>query len=53
MLLMKFQRSIGFAVGYRRLGNRIMRVDMVERVAMLVREAARGVHSKLRTICYL
>ncbi len=29
------------AVGYRRLGNRIMRVDMVERVAMLVRTAAR------------
>ena len=29
------------AVGYRRLGQRIMRVDMVERVAMLVRAAAR------------
>ena len=29
------------AVGYRRLGGRVMRVDMVERVAMLVRTAAR------------
>ena len=29
------------AVGYRRLGQRVMRVDMVERVAMLVRVAAR------------
>ena len=29
------------AVGYRRLGQRVMRVDMVERVAMLVRTAAR------------
>ena len=29
------------AVGYRRLGGRIMRVDMVERVAHLVRAAAR------------
>ena len=29
------------AVGYRRLGLRVMRVDMVERVAMLVRVAAR------------
>ena len=28
-------------VGYRRLGQRVMRVDMVERVAMLVRTAAR------------
>jgi len=28
-------------VGYRRLGGRVMRVDMVERVAMLVRTAAR------------
>jgi len=30
------------AVGYRRLGGRVMRVDMVERVAMLVRAAARA-----------
>ena len=29
------------AVGYRRLGGRVMRVDMVERVALLVRNAAR------------
>jgi ATP-dependent RNA helicase SUPV3L1/SUV3 len=29
------------AIGYRRLGQRVMRVDMVERVAMLVRAAAR------------
>jgi ATP-dependent RNA helicase SUPV3L1/SUV3 len=29
------------AIGYRRLGQRVMRVDMVERVAMLVRTAAR------------
>ena len=29
------------AIGYRRLGQRVMRVDMVERVAMLVRVAAR------------
>ena len=29
------------AAGYRRLGSRIMRVDMVERVAALVRAAAR------------
>jgi len=29
------------AAGYRRLGKRIMRVDMVERVAALVRAAAR------------
>ncbi|MDC1051242.1 helicase-related protein [bacterium] len=29
------------AVGYRRLGQRVMRVDMVERVAMLIRVAAR------------
>ena len=29
------------AVGYRRLGGRVMRVDMVERVALLVRTAAR------------
>ena len=29
------------AIGYRRLGQRVMRVDMVERVAMLVRNAAR------------
>ena len=29
------------AIGYRRLGERVMRVDMVERVAMLVRIAAR------------
>ena len=28
-------------VGYRRLGGRVMRVDMVERVALLVRTAAR------------
>jgi ATP-dependent RNA helicase SUPV3L1/SUV3 len=30
------------AIGYRRLGQRVMRVDMVERVAMLVRTAARA-----------
>ena len=30
------------AVGYRRLGAKVMRVDMVERVAMLVRTAARA-----------
>ena len=30
------------AVGYRRLGELVMRVDMVERVAHVVREAARG-----------
>jgi len=29
------------ATGYRRLGGRVMRVDMVERVALLVRNAAR------------
>ncbi|MEK9620923.1 MAG: helicase-related protein [Alphaproteobacteria bacterium] len=29
------------AVGYRRLGGRVMRVDMVERVALLMRNAAR------------
>ena len=29
------------AVGYRRLGGRVMRVDMVERVALIVRNAAR------------
>ena len=29
------------AVGYRRLGGRVMRVDMVERVAQIVRTAAR------------
>ncbi|MEC8549248.1 MAG: disulfide oxidoreductase, partial [Pseudomonadota bacterium] len=29
------------AVGYRRLGDRVMRVDMVERVSLLVRNAAR------------
>jgi ATP-dependent RNA helicase SUPV3L1/SUV3 len=29
------------AIGYRRLGGRVMRVDMVERVAFLVRNAAR------------
>ena len=29
------------AVGYRRLGGRVMRVDMVERVSLLVRNAAR------------
>ncbi len=29
------------AVGYRRIGGRVMRVDMVERVALLVRTAAR------------
>ncbi len=29
------------AIGYRRLGQRVMRVDMVERVTMLVRTAAR------------
>jgi ATP-dependent RNA helicase SUPV3L1/SUV3 len=29
------------AVGYRRLGGRVMRVDMVERVALVVRNAAR------------
>ena len=33
--------SYWLAVGYRRLGERVMRVDMVERVAMLVRTAAR------------
>jgi ATP-dependent RNA helicase SUPV3L1/SUV3 len=33
--------SFWLAVGYRRLGGRVMRVDMVERVAMLVRTAAR------------
>ena len=33
--------SYWLAVGYRRLGQRVMRVDMVERVAMLVRTAAR------------
>ena len=35
------------AVGYRRLGQRVMRVDMVERVAMLVRTAAREGHFKI------
>jgi ATP-dependent RNA helicase SUPV3L1/SUV3 len=35
------------AVGYRRLGGRVMRVDMVERVAMLVRTAAREGSFKL------
>jgi ATP-dependent RNA helicase SUPV3L1/SUV3 len=35
------------AVGYRRLGQRVMRVDMVERVAMLVRTAARQGHFKI------
>ena len=35
------------AVGYRRLGQRVMRVDMVERVAMLVRTAARDGHFKI------
>ncbi|MFL2844769.1 MAG: disulfide oxidoreductase, partial [Candidatus Puniceispirillaceae bacterium] len=35
------------AVGYRRLGQRVMRVDMVERVAMLVRTAARVGHFKI------
>ena len=35
------------AVGYRRLGQRVMRVDMVERVAMLVRTAARHGHFKI------
>ena len=35
------------AVGYRRLGKRIMRVDMVERVAMLVRAVAREGHFKI------
>ncbi|MDC1383267.1 helicase-related protein [Candidatus Puniceispirillum sp.] len=35
------------AVGYRRLGQRVMRVDMVERVAMLVRIAARDGHFKI------
>ena len=35
------------AIGYRRLGQRVMRVDMVERVAMLVRTAARQGHSKI------
>ena len=35
------------AVGYRRLGQRVMRVDMVERVAMLVRVAARQGHFKI------
>jgi ATP-dependent RNA helicase SUPV3L1/SUV3 len=30
------------AIGYRRLGQRVIRVDMVERVAMLVRTAARA-----------
>ena len=33
--------SYWLAIGYRRLGQRVMRVDMVERVAMLVRAAAR------------
>ena len=35
------------AVGYRRLGQRVMRVDMVERVAMLVRTAARDGQFKI------
>ena len=35
------------AVGYRRLGGRVMRVDMIERVAMLVRTAAREGSFKL------
>ncbi|MDC0062882.1 helicase-related protein [Candidatus Puniceispirillum sp.] len=35
------------AVGYRRLGQRVMRVDMVERVAMLVRTAAREGHFRI------
>jgi ATP-dependent RNA helicase SUPV3L1/SUV3 len=35
------------AIGYRRLGQRVMRVDMVERVAMLVRTAARGGQFKI------
>ena len=35
------------AVGYRRLGGRVMRVDMVERVAMLVRVAARDGQFKI------
>ena len=39
------------AVGYRRLGQRVMRVDMVERVAMLVRTAAARDILKLPKIC--
>ena len=35
------------AIGYRRLGQRVMRVDMVERVAMLVRTAARDGQFKI------
>ena len=35
------------AVGYRRLGGRVMRVDMVERVALLVRTAARDGQFKI------
>ena len=35
------------AIGYRRLGQRVMRVDMVERVAMLVRTAARAGQFKI------
>ncbi len=35
------------SVGYRRLGGRVMRVDMVERVALLVRNAARGGQFKI------
>jgi ATP-dependent RNA helicase SUPV3L1/SUV3 len=38
------------AVGYRRLGQRVMRVDMVERVAMLVRTAAREGHFKITEV---
>jgi ATP-dependent RNA helicase SUPV3L1/SUV3 len=39
--------SYWLAVGYRRLGARIMRVDMVERVAMLVRTASRAGQFKI------
>ena len=35
------------ATGYRRLGGRVMRVDMVERVALLVRNAAREGHFRI------
>ena len=41
------------AAGYCRLGSRIMRVDMIERVAALVRAAAREGHFEISVLLYL